>query len=125
MQNYDKPTQNLSDWDCYVTNPTTALLPRGEVMLVFSSVPCAGGFEEALGVAFAPHWNATYMEDPTAVWRKSGPRNVKTPRQGVGNVEGALVLDPPVSRGTSYCMPCGPYLYCCMSAVFSWGSHKL
>ena len=39
-------------------------------------MPCAGGFEEALGVAFAPHWNASYVQDKTAVWRKPGPRNV-------------------------------------------------
>ena len=64
----------MSDWDCHVTNPTATILPSGEVMLVFSSVPCTGGFEEALGVAFAPHWNATYVESKPAVWRKSGPR---------------------------------------------------
>ena len=37
--------------------------------------------------AFAPHWNGSYVQDSTAVWRKPGPRHVKAPRQGVGNVE--------------------------------------
>lgn len=54
---------------------------------MFSSVPGAGGFSEALGVAFAPHWNGTYVEDKTPVWLKPGPRFVPTPTQGVGNVE--------------------------------------
>jgi hypothetical protein len=54
---------------------------------VFSSVPAAGGFTEALGTAFAPHWNGTYIEDKTAVWIKPGPRYVPVPAQGVGNVE--------------------------------------
>lgn len=42
----------MSDWDCHVTNPSASILSTGEVMLVFSSVPCTGGFEEALGAHF-------------------------------------------------------------------------
>lgn len=88
LRNDNNPAQNQSDWDCYVTNPSAALLPNGTVMLVFSSVPCAGGFEEALGVAFAPHWNDTYVQGKTAIWRKPGRRYVPPPGwNGVGNVE--------------------------------------
>eukprot|EP01051_Picozoa_sp_SAG22_P029138 SAG22_NODE_10650_length_523_cov_0.863208_1_plen_150_part_10 len=72
LKNWDKPRQNQSAWDCYVTNPSAVLLPKGKVMLVFSSVPCAGGFSEALGVAFAPTWNGTYTQDATPIWRKPG-----------------------------------------------------
>lgn len=85
LRNYN-PAQNQSDWDCYVTNPSVNLLPDGTVMLVFSSVPCAGGFDEALGVAFAPHWNATYTKEHAAIWRKPGPRQSPV-SDGVGNVE--------------------------------------
>ena len=66
---------------------TLALLRELLCLQVFSSVPAAGGFSEALGVAFAPHWNASYKQDKTAVWLKPGPRFVPVPRQGVGNVE--------------------------------------
>ena len=87
LRNYDKASQNQSDWDCYVTNPSAVLLPDGRVMLVFSSVPCAGGFEESLGAAFATHWNSTYVEDPMPIWRKAGPRFDPEAENGLGNVE--------------------------------------
>jgi len=91
LQNANKPTQNQSNWDCYVTNPSAIVHPDGTVMLVFSSVPCEGGFEEALGAAYAPHWNSTYVEDTdNAIWRKPGPRN-SPPATGPGNIEDPFV----------------------------------
>ena len=87
LRNYDKPDQNQSGWDCYVTNPSVVLLPdSSEVMLVFSSVPCTY-FKESLGVAFAPHWNDTYVQSANAIWRPPVPKHAKTPTKGIGNIE--------------------------------------
>jgi hypothetical protein len=87
LRNFDKPTQNQSDWDCYVTNPSAVLFENGTVALFFSSVPCARGlFEEALGVAVAAHWSQPFVQSRTPVWRKPGPPN-PPPATAVGNVE--------------------------------------
>ena len=89
-----EPKRGLdAQWHRHARTPAPAA-PRALALLrellclqVFSSVPAAGGFSEALGVAFAPHWNASYTQDKTAVWLKPGPRFVPLPAQGVGNVE--------------------------------------
>ena len=47
-------------WDCGKTNPSPTLLANGTVILAFRSVACSGGSPgEYLGLASAPHWNAT------------------------------------------------------------------
>lgn len=85
LRNDDKPTQNRTDWDCWLSNPSAIVLGNGSVMLVVRGRPC-DHFEEALAVAFAPHWNGTFVQDSTPVWRKPGPA-IDPPAQGVGNVE--------------------------------------
>lgn len=70
-----------------VTNPTAVLFPNGTVALFFSSVPCTHGlFEEALGVAVAPHFRQPFVQARAPVWRRPGPPNAP-PATAVGNVE--------------------------------------
>ena len=86
LRNWDKPTQNQSAWDCYVTTPSPVLYPNGSVLLVFDGVPC-DHFSEAIGRAFAPHWNSTYLQSATPIYIKP----TKSPEGGtelaLGNVE--------------------------------------
>lgn len=81
VRNDNKPGQNRSDWDCWPTNPSAILLEDDSVMLAFSSQPC-DHFAEALGMAFAPHWNATFVQDIEPVWRAEPGSS-----HSVGNVE--------------------------------------
>ena len=91
LRNFDRPTQDPTAWDCYVTNPSAVVQPNGTVLLVFSSVPCTGGFEEALGIAVAPSWNSTYVQVRRPIWQKPGPRQ-SPDAVGVGNVEDPFVF---------------------------------
>jgi hypothetical protein len=88
LKNFDKPGKNLSDWDYYVTNPSATLLENGTVALVFSSVP-GDRFKENLGVAFAPHWNDTYVQDLTPIYE--APEKPLPSTDGVGNIEDPFV----------------------------------
>ena len=88
LKNWDRPAQNQSAWDCYVTNPSAVLSPNGSVALFFSSVPCTPGmFYESLGVAVAPRWGAEFVQSRTPVWKKPGPPRRPAPSTGVGNIE--------------------------------------
>ena len=84
-----EPGKNYSDWDYYVTNPSALLLDDGSVMLVFSSVP-GDRFKESLGTAFASHWNATYVQDPSPIWEPADGSTAKD-ANGVGNIEDPFV----------------------------------
>ena len=88
LKNWDRPTQNQTAWDCYVTNPSAVLQPDGSVALFFSSVPCTHGmFYESLGVAVASSFRAEFVQSSTPVWKKHTPPFDPPPSTGVGNIE--------------------------------------
>lgn len=62
-------------WDCLNNNPTAHVLSNGTVILVYRGNPCEGKGAESLGVAVAPHWNATYV-------RRENP--IVSPSMGTG-----------------------------------------
>jgi hypothetical protein len=96
----------LSAWDCAKTNPAPLLLSNGTVLLAFRSTPCPGGGGsggEYLGLASAPHWNATaygvhgapavapsdgtgYHEDPYLFEDARGRLHIISHNQGPDNV---------------------------------------
>jgi hypothetical protein len=87
LKNFDKPGKDTHDWDFYVTNPSVTLLENGTIALVFSSVP-GDRFKENLGVAFAPHWNGTYVQDPTPIYEAPEKQHFG---DGIGNIEDPFV----------------------------------
>lgn len=101
LRNDLNPAQNRSDWDCHVTNPSAVLLPNGTVMLVFSSVPCTGGFEEALGVASwtratkPPHHPNMGAPWPHSLGHTRARTSTRGPRRGCGraNNPGSAAVD--------------------------------
>ena len=68
LQNFNRPTQNQSAWDCYVTNPSAVVNSDDSVLLVFSAVPCTVFEHLSLGFAMAAHWNGTYVQNPDPIW---------------------------------------------------------
>jgi hypothetical protein len=79
---------DLGAWNCENNNPTATILPNGTIVLVYRADECkaaAGGGAgggEALGVAVAAHWNASYV-------RRAGDPII-SPAHGTGDHEGEL-----------------------------------
>merc|ERR1712046_386977 len=69
------------EWNCANNNPTVALKSDGSVFMIYRANPCASivGGSEALGIAEASHWNATYVR------RKGSP--IVSAANGTGNHE--------------------------------------
>ena len=88
---YQPGQSGYSDWNCELSNPSALILPNGTVVVVFASLPCSGvnygKYGTSMGMALAPHWNASYVQSPTPIWLKKGAAWPEPTATGVGNCE--------------------------------------
>ena len=70
----------VSQWNCKHNNPSALIEPDGRVLLMYHGSTCDKSLKgERLGIAEAPHWNATYIKRP------GGP--IIAPSNGTGSHE--------------------------------------